>query len=411
MSGYQSTHDQVCPVVNAVTLAHIKGREEPVLLLIHYATLVNDANESESLLQPFQAMRHGVMFDMTPTIHHGRGVMDVDNEELPFHYDGEKLYYSISKPTQEDLDTYDCYELTSALETDFINHIKPKRGKKATMHEGIPMEEWRRQLALAPEDVIQKTLENTTQCYMTVDCENRTNMKEHYKSHFRGLKLPRLNEGVATDTFSPSVRTARGHKCSQMFTGMFSNRWHVYPLKKESHNGIALQDFSRNEGLPLFIKSDNAQSQTGDTWTTHCREHCIQTKTTEPGHPWQNPCEKEIGTLNAMVVANMRQHGIPLNKHDWVLKWCCAVHNVLSSRRLKWQNPDAIATGYTTDISKFRFHAWEPIWHYVRNVKAPKNNVQKGRWLGFAETAGDAMTYYSTSRRNQTLGRRRNRKF
>jgi len=223
MSGYQSTHDQVCPVVNAVTLARIKGREEPVLLLMHYATLVNDVNESESLLQPFQAMRHGVTFDMTPTIHHGRGVMDVDNEELPFHYDGEKLYYSISKPTQEDLDAYDCYELTSALETDFINHIKPKRGKKATMHEGIPMEEWRRRLALAPEDVIQKTLENTTQYYMTVDCENRTNMKEHYKSCFHGLKLPRLNEGVATDTFFPSVHTARGHKCSQMFTGMFSN--------------------------------------------------------------------------------------------------------------------------------------------------------------------------------------------
>jgi len=147
------------------------------------------------------------------------------------------------------LDKCKSYKLTSALKTDFINHIQPKRGEKTTTHEGIPMDEWQGCLALAPEDVIQKTLEITTQCYMTVTCENRTNVKDDYKGCFRGLRLPRLNEGVATDTFFPLVCTAHGHKCSKMFTGMFLNRWHAHGMKKESHNGITLQNFSRIEGL------------------------------------------------------------------------------------------------------------------------------------------------------------------
>jgi len=122
---------------------------------------------------------------------------------------------------------------------------------------------------------VEKTLKNTMQHYMTVDCENRTNMRQCYQSRFRGLKLPRLKEGVATDTFFPSERTSMGHTCSRFFVGTDTDRWCVQPLKKESHNSTALQDFSRNVGLSLFVKSDCAQSEIGEKWTEHCRDHCI----------------------------------------------------------------------------------------------------------------------------------------
>jgi len=179
------------------------------------------------------------------------------------------------------------------------------RKNKKTTHEGISLAKWRRRLALAPADIVEKTLKNTTQHHMTVDCKNRTNMRQHYQSRFRGLKLPRLKEVVATDTFFPSEKTSMGHTCLQFFVGTDTDRWYVQPLKKESHNSTALQEISKNVGLPLFVKSDCAQSEIGEKWAEHCRDHCIGMLTSEPGHSWQNPAEKRIETLGNMVIANM----------------------------------------------------------------------------------------------------------
>ena len=201
--------------------------------------------------------------------------MSINDDVIPLNYDGEKLFLSISKPTKDDLDLHDCYELSSALHTPAIH---PRRRSKKTMHEDIPMIEWRRCLAMAPEDIVSKTLQHTTQCYLNVDCENRSNMREHYQSRFPGLRLPQQKEGVATDTYFPSVKTSRGHTCSQMLVGLTSDHWCTQPLKTESHNGQALQDCTRQVGVPTFIKSDNAQSETGTTWTDHCRDFALAPK-------------------------------------------------------------------------------------------------------------------------------------
>jgi len=286
MSGYQSGHEQVLSMVNAVTKTYIEGRDEPVLFVMHYATLVVNKNEKESLHVPFQSMRHGVKFDLTPKIHGGKCNMTIEQEDFPIKFDREKKFFNIEKPTQEELDRYDCYELTSEAEMSKIWEQRVCRKCKKTTHEGIPLVKWRRRLALALADIVEKTLKNTMQYYMTVDCENRTNMRQHHQSQFRGLKLPRLKEGVATDTIFPSEKTSMGHTCSQFFIVTDTDRWYVQPLKKESHNSTALQDFSRNVGLPLFAKSDCAQTEIGEKWTEHCRDHCIGMLRSEPGHPW-----------------------------------------------------------------------------------------------------------------------------
>jgi len=113
-----------------------------------------------------------------------------------------------------------------------------------------------------------------------------------------------------------------GHTCSQFFVRTDTDRWYAQPLKKESHNSTALQDFSRNVGLPLFVKSNCAQSEIGEKWTEHCRDHCIRMLTSEPGHPWKNPAKKRIGTLGNMVIANMRETGMPMQYHNWMQLWC-----------------------------------------------------------------------------------------
>jgi hypothetical protein len=67
--GYQSKElPQECKVVNAITKVTIPGREEPVIFEVNYATLVMEDAKYESLVVPFDMMKHGIKVDMVPPI-------------------------------------------------------------------------------------------------------------------------------------------------------------------------------------------------------------------------------------------------------------------------------------------------------------------------------------------------------
>ena len=85
---------------------------------------------------------------------------------------------------------------------------------------------------------------------------------------------------------------------------------------------------------------------------------------------WVNPSDPKIGQLGSMVRNVMRLFDVPLEDHDWVEKWCVDMHNIASSKNLSGRCPLEISKGHTQDISKFRFHLWEPIW-YFKKCKAP----------------------------------------
>ena len=172
--------------------------------------------------------------------------------------------------------------------------------------------------------------------------------------------------------------TNQGHTCSQIFVGLNSDFWATYPLKTESTNGEALQDYTRTHGCPNIIRTDNAQSELGKTWTKHCQTHVIGTETTETHHPWQNPAEKRIGYLSTMVKNVMRQFNVPLSRHHWAQKWCCDV---------------------------YRFHVWEPIWYYEPRTTQHESSLKKARWLGLAHSTGDAMTYLIETERDDDVKR------
>eukprot|EP00980_Cylindrotheca_fusiformis_P010182 scaffold2267_cov92-Cylindrotheca_fusiformis.AAC.1 len=390
--GYGSTGPpRVCEVANVVLKAHIPGRDHPVLFVMNRVCLLDDPEENESLAIPFNFWSHGVRCCMRPPEYGGSCGIHVENEFFPFQWDKEKVYFNVAKPTEDDLLSLEWFELTSP-HPDLANRVRRKRS--TTSVSDIPIEEWRKRMAMLPADVVNKTLKSTTHFYLTPEMENRQDPRRELMSHRPGLRWKRRNEVVGTDTFFPSVNSAQGHTCSQMFVGQQSLRWDVFPLKKETYNFQALQDISRNEGVPNVIRSDNAQSETDCEWTEYCRQQCIQQQTTLPNSPWMNFTERHIGSLGSMVRNCHRAFKVPHKYHNWTQRWCCDVHNIAANRKLGWRSPNEVHHGYTPDISTFRFHIWEPIWYFEKRAKAPIDSWKKGRWMGFAHQCGDAFTYW-----------------
>jgi hypothetical protein len=318
---------------------------------------------------------------------------------MPLQYDGEKLYFNIAKPTLEELETLPSFDISSRIP---LPHLT-RRQKSIKVPSDIPITEWRKRLAMIPEDLVRKTLENTTHYYLSPEMDNRQDPRNHLKSTLKAIRHRRRDEMDSTDTFFPSVnKTAQGHTCSKFFVSGTSNKWGVHPLRKESQNLQALQDHCRTNGIPAILRSDNAQSETGSKWTAFLRDLCIETQTTVPHNPQMNPAERNIGDLGSMVRICHKEFSIPFEHHHWTQKWCCDVHNIASSRKLNYLSPDAIQDGYLPDISPFRFYVWwEPIWHYDQNTKAPLSKWKKGRWMGFAHTSGDRMTYWIRTERGR----------
>ena len=218
--------------------------------------------------------------------------------------------------------------------------------------------------------------------------------RRHLKSRFAFLKEKRVNDSFHSDTFFPTVKAIDGETCSQLFMGRKSDYMYVQPMKKESHSFRALQDFGRRVGLPKEIKTDNASTEVGSQWTNWCRDHCIDTKYTEPYSPWQNIAEQGIGNLGTMVRRCMRMFNVPLSRHAWCQKWCADVRNILASRKLNWRTPTEILTGNTPDISVFRFHFWEHVEYFDPSMKQPHDVWLPGRFMGIAWDSGDSMTFY-----------------
>jgi hypothetical protein len=317
----------------------------------------------------------------------------VEGDFLPFNWDDESIFFNISKPTEEELLLYKVYEL-NANTTPNARKIRRQRSKTFYKFADIPISELRKRFAMLPEDTITRTLQNTTQFYTEIQEENQTNPSKHFRKRFKALQYNRQHEAVATDFTFLSSNTSQGHKGGQFFSGVTSKKWAFHPLKKESQCVAALQDYIREHGPPDTIISDNAKSETSDRWNTVLRDAKISTRTSEPHHPHQNPAEPEWGRLSKMVQNCLRTFNAPVELSNWCLLWCCQVNNHVSRRSLNYRTPEEVSTGRTPDISKFRFHFYEPLWFFEPNIKTPNDNLLKARFLAIAESCGDVMTYY-----------------
>jgi hypothetical protein len=140
MVGYQDKSEPCrLPIVHCAIKENFPDKENPVIFILNYVTLLDDPDELEPLLQPFACMRHGISVDLTPQKHGGRSGIRVDGDYFPFEYDDEKLFIRIQQETWEDLENYDCYELTSPHDDAILQNVNSRRTKKKLTHEEIPL--------------------------------------------------------------------------------------------------------------------------------------------------------------------------------------------------------------------------------------------------------------------------------
>ena len=112
--------------------------------------------------------------------------------------------------------------------------------------------------AFRPHDVIQHTLQQTTQLAKSTIYHP---MRRHLKSRFQMLRHKRLNEIIATDTYFASEKSIEGYYCAQVFFGMTSKMLHVAGMKTESEFPDVYLDFIRQHGIPSALRRDNAKSE------------------------------------------------------------------------------------------------------------------------------------------------------
>ena len=125
-----SVMGKLYPIVNDVEKSWIQVRDLPILLVMNYAILLDDTDETEPLYLPFEMTKHGATVDMTTKNLGGDGGLYVNAEYLPFWWDNEKLYYNIEKPTEEYLEDLERFELNSST-SNYIqeNHLHIEQGR------------------------------------------------------------------------------------------------------------------------------------------------------------------------------------------------------------------------------------------------------------------------------------------
>ncbi len=219
LKGENGFNGPILPIVHAVTCAKIEG-QEPILLVMNQACFYNKEEQDESLCLPFQAMKHGGTFDMTPHSHKspngdiGTQRMIIADREIPSKFDGQKMFLDIRRPSEEELHTLESYELTSPCkfnpekEDKLLQRRSINRKVSKPTPGDISIDEWRKRLALEPEEVVQKTFACTTQLCTSLEAENRTIPRRHFASRFPFLKEKRLNDTFHLDTFFPRPATA-----------------------------------------------------------------------------------------------------------------------------------------------------------------------------------------------------------
>jgi hypothetical protein len=246
-------------------------------------------------------------------------IITLDNYIIHLTYTNGLCSIPIRVPTAQELLTCTVVDLTSPLPWSPSSESETSPSHLtldafSAPSSGPDMEHIQRCLGWKPLDVIQKTLEATTQM---ANNTLRLPLRQHYKSRFPALNCRRLREVFATDTFFSSEKALGGATCAQIYVGKTSHLTVVFAMKTESQMADTLQDFIRQWGAPNGLLSDNSKTQTGAAVTDILRLYNIRDLQTEPHHPNQNLAERRIQEVKRTSNSILDRTGAP--GHLWML--------------------------------------------------------------------------------------------
>jgi Reverse transcriptase (RNA-dependent DNA polymerase) len=258
----------------------------------------------------------------------------------------------------------------------------------------------RPQFGWIPSDVIKRTFDVTTRWARNVE---RLPFRKHFKSRFPALNVHRRREAVATDTvYSDTPAVDSGATSAQIFVGTESLVTDVYGMRTDKEFVNTLEDNIRKRGAMSQLVSDRAQVEIGNRVKDILRHFVIGDYQSEPYHEHQNPAERRYQTIKTHTNMVLDRSGAPASTWLLALMYVCYLLNHTAVEGLGWQTPLFKLTGNTTDISAIlQFHFWEPIYFAIDDALdynskpgfPSQTSEGKGRFVGIAESVGDALTY------------------
>ena len=384
-------------VNDAYTLASLSNGEK-VIFKINQALAETNPNQKEALLAQHQVRDHGVILDSCAKRHiadqfgnSGGQCITTPEGQFEFNFCGRRCYFSIRKPSCDDLLKYKVVKLTSSqpYEPEERRHTKLRR-----VYTDVEVADWRAKLGYPTFEITRETLQNTTQLVKTLQAESREYLRDYHKTRAHPLKPIRVDDVMFSDTFFSNTTSIRGYKMFQMFSYKRTKYNVMKLMRRESQVPVEYKNCVLEHGAPNKIVTDNAKALTSNKFKAVSRKYMITTGNTVPHEQHQNYSEGEGGNFKFAVSKCLH-----LTPHAPKVYWCfCAgfldkVRRQLSKVALDGRTPVENLQGNTNDISIFRFPWFSPVWYYDPTTSFPDDKMSPGFFLDLAENTGDGFSY------------------
>ena len=86
--------------------------------------------------------------------------------------------------------------------------LQPQRENIKKSRSKMPIEEWRKRLAMDPDDIINHSLDRTSQICISLESDSHDLPRILHKSRFKFFKYQIVKDAFYTDDLHPSVRSA-----------------------------------------------------------------------------------------------------------------------------------------------------------------------------------------------------------
>ena len=260
-------------------------------------------------------------------------------------------------------------------------------------------------------ETIKRTFGATTQ-YGRVGAFPGFSMKHRIKSPNPALSIPRRNEPVATDTiYGPKgiPAVANGSTAAQFFYGLKSkHRWIVGCGHSDKNFPKNLQDVIRKFGAMDTLVSDRAKAEVSQDVKDIMRSYFINDRQSEPHNKNQNPAERAWQDTQRKANVLLNWSGAPDKCWLLALIYVCYVMNHVANQGLNWRTPLEWLLGSTPDVTALLMFVFcEPVHYALEDHKIGKSVEALGRFVGFSENVGHAMTFLILTEDDQILHRSR----